>query len=76
MAGSDPAICLVRPAWALTWWWKSSRELVTASEVNRRALDREASVKEAESEATGRRTEIGYEAEPSRASGPMTAKLS
>ena len=43
----------VRPAWASTWRWKSSRELVTASEVNRRALDREDGVKEAGSEAAG-----------------------
>jgi hypothetical protein len=67
---------LVRPAWASTWRWKSSRELVTASEVNRRASGREDGVKEAGSEAAGRRTGTGYEALPSRASGPMTAKLS
>ena len=66
---------LVRPAWALTWRWKSSRELVTASEANRRASDREAGVKEAGSEAAGRRTGSGYKAEPSRASEPMIAKL-
>ena len=67
---------LVRPAWALTWRWKSSRELVTASEAIRRALDREDSVKEAGREAAGRRTETGYKARPGRASGPKTAKLS
>jgi hypothetical protein len=49
----------VRPAWASTWRWKSSRELVTASEANRRASDREAGVKEAGSEAAGRRTGTG-----------------
>jgi hypothetical protein len=65
----------VRPAWASTWRWKPSRELVTASEANRRASDREDGVKEAGSEAAGRRTETGYEAEPSRASGQETAKL-
>jgi hypothetical protein len=32
-------------------------------------------VKEAGSEAAGRRTEIGYEAAPSRASGLASAKL-
>jgi hypothetical protein len=37
----------VRPAWASTWRWKSSRELVTAGEATRRASDREAGVKEA-----------------------------
>src|SRR5260370_13027113 len=53
----DPvAVC---PAWALTWRWKSSRELVTASEANRRASDREAGVKEAGSETAGRRTGTG-----------------
>src|ERR1035437_10956127 len=41
------SFCLVRPAWASTWRWKSSRELVTVSEANRRASDREAGVKEA-----------------------------
>ena len=43
----------------LTWRWKSSRELVTASEANRRASDRETGVKEAGSEAAGRRTGTG-----------------
>jgi hypothetical protein len=28
----------VRPAWASTWRWESSRELVIASEANRRLL--------------------------------------
>jgi hypothetical protein len=73
---NPPPLALVRPAWASTWRWKSSRELVTASEANRRASDREGGVKEAGSEAAGRRTEIGYEAEPSGASGLETAKLS
>ena len=51
-ASRDPlAVC---PAWALTRRWKSSRELVTASEANRRASDGEAGVKEAGSEAAGR----------------------
>jgi hypothetical protein len=66
----------VRPAWASTWRWKSSRELVTASEVNRRASIREEGVKEAGSKAAGRRTGTGYEAASSRASGHVTAKLS
>ena len=39
----------MRPAWALTWRWEASRELVTASEANRRASDREAGVKEGRS---------------------------
>ena len=55
---------------------KSSSELVTASEANRRASGREDGVKEAGSEAAGRRTETGYEAAPSRASGLASAKLS
>src|SRR3979411_1012477 len=54
-----PGLSDVRPAWASTWRWKSSRELVTASEANRRASDREAGVKEAGSEAAGRRTGTG-----------------
>src|ERR1700738_696504 len=63
----DPlAVC---PAWALTRRWKSSRELVTASEANRRASDREAGVKEAGSEAAGRRTGTGKKAGPSKAGG-------
>jgi len=49
----------VRPAWALTWRWESFRELVIASEANRRASFREAGVKEAGSEAAGRRTGTG-----------------
>ena len=53
-------LSVVRPAWASTWRWKSSRERVIASEANRRASFREASVKEAGSEAAGRRTGIGY----------------
>src|SRR5262249_15854115 len=71
-AGARPS--LVRPAWALTWRWESSPELITASEANRRASDREDGVKEAGNEAAGRRTGTGYEAEPSRASGPGAAK--
>src|ERR1035437_3052605 len=55
-----PPIPIVRPAWASTWRWKSSRERVIASEANRRASFREAGVKEAGSEAAGRRTGIGY----------------
>jgi hypothetical protein len=39
------------------------------------SVDREAGVKEAGSEAAGRRTGTGFEAEPSRASGQRTAKL-
>jgi hypothetical protein len=52
------------------------RKLVTASEANRRASIREGGVKEAGREAAGRRTETGYEATPSRASGLASAKLS
>jgi hypothetical protein len=65
---------LVRPAWASTWRWKSSRKQVTANEGNRRAPDREADVKEAGNEAAGRRTGTGYEAAPSGASGQRFAK--
>jgi len=72
----ERALLLVRPAWASTWRWKSSRELVTVSEANRRASDREDGVKEAGSEAAGRRTGTGYEAGLGRASGRANAKLS
>ena len=58
-AGGDAGLFRVRPAWASTWRWKSSRELVIASEANRRASFREAGVKEAGSEAAGRRTGTG-----------------
>jgi hypothetical protein len=47
------------PGMGIDLEWKSSRELVTASEANRRASFREAGVKEAGSEAAGRRTGIG-----------------
>jgi len=46
-------LSFVRPAWASTRRWKSSRKQVTATEANRRAPDREADVKEAGSEAAG-----------------------
>jgi hypothetical protein len=58
-AASVGGLFHVRPAWASTWRWESSRELVIASEANRRASFREAGVKEAESEAAGRRTGTG-----------------
>jgi hypothetical protein len=45
---SRGAFSLVRPAWASTWRRKSFRELVTASEANRRAPNGEGGVKEAE----------------------------
>jgi len=70
----ERGIQYVRPAWALTWRWKSSRELVTASEGKRRASSREDGVKEAWNEAAVRRTGTGYEAEPSRANGHTAAK--
>ena len=43
--------------------------------MKRRASDREAGVKEAWSEAAADEQETGYKAEPSRASGHITAKL-
>ena len=58
-AASVGGLFHVRPAWASTWRWESSRELVTASEASRRASFREAGVKEAGSETAGRRTGTG-----------------
>jgi hypothetical protein len=66
---------LVRPAWAQTWRCKSSPEQVTAREGKRkggRATDR---LEEAWNEPAGRWTRTGYEALPTGASGPMSAKL-
>ena len=58
-ASSVGGLFHVRPAWASTWRWESSRELVIASEANRRASFREAGVKEAGSKTAGRRTGTG-----------------
>ena len=63
------ALCVVRPAWALSCRCKSGRKEVILNEANRnceRATDRG---KEAGSETAGRRTETGYEASASGASG-------
>jgi len=65
----------VRPAWALSCWWKSSREEVIPTEANRNRVRVTERGKEAGSETAGRRTETGYEAESSGASGQETAKL-
>ena len=69
--GSAP---VVRPAWALSWRCKSSRELVTATEANRKASAREGALEEVGSESVSRRTEIGWEAQTPCASGLRTAK--
>ena len=72
---TELTFCLVRPAWALSCGCKSRRKEVILIEANRscvRATDRG---KEAGSETVGRCTRTGYEAAPSGASGPMTAKL-
>jgi hypothetical protein len=50
---SRSALFYVRPAWASTWRWESCRELVIASEANRRASFREAGVKEAGERSCG-----------------------
>jgi len=66
----------VRPARASSWRCKSSRDLATGTERKRkggRVTDRP---EEAWKESMGRRTETGYEALPTRASGHRTAKLS
>ena len=46
------------------------------SRANRKATAARPALKEAGSEAASRRTGTGYEAEPTRASGHVTAKLS
>ena len=65
----------MRPAWALTWRCKSSRELTTASEVNRNCAKVTERGEEASSETVSRWTRIGYEAWSTRASRQETAKL-
>ena len=65
----------MRPAWARSWRWKSSRKLAIANEAKRncaRAIERG---EEAWSETASRWTRTGYEAVPIRASRQMTAKL-
>ena len=71
-----PLSRFVRPAWALTWRWKSSGDLVTGTQGNRKVPTVRGALKEAGNETAGRRTETGYQAMPIRASGQMTAKLS
>jgi hypothetical protein len=44
---------VVRPAWALTWRWKSSRDLVTGTEGNRKGATVRERLKEAGNEPTG-----------------------
>jgi len=61
---------------AMTWRWKSSGDLVTGTQGNRKVTLARAAPKEAGNELTGRRTETGYEATPIRVSGQRTAKLS
>jgi hypothetical protein len=51
-------------------------DLVTGTQGNRKGVTVRERLKEAGNEPAGRRTEIGYEATPSRASGQVTAKLS
>ena len=60
----------------VTWRWKSSGELVVATQVNRKAPTARGALKEAANESASRGTRTGYEARPSRASGQQTAKLS
>jgi len=65
----------VRPSWAQSWRWKSSRELATASEVNPNCGEATDRGEEGWIETVSRCTRNGYEAEPTRASGRVTAKL-
>src|SRR3970282_1292983 len=59
----------------VTWRWKSSGELVVATQVNRKAPTARGALKEAANESASRGTRTGYEALPGRASGQRTAKL-
>jgi hypothetical protein len=43
----------VRPAWALTWRWKSSEDLVTGTQGNRKGVTARERPKEAGNEPTG-----------------------
>ena len=65
----------VRPAWAHSCGCKSHRKLITANEAKRNCMRVPECGKEARSETASRWTRTGYEAVPSRASRPMTAKL-
>ncbi len=65
----------VRPAWARSWRWKSSRELTTASEVNRNCVRVTERGEEVSSETVSRWTKIGYKAMSIRASWQEAAKL-
>ena len=65
----------MRPAWARSWRWKSSRKLATANEAKRNCMRVTECGKEAWSETASRWTRTGYEALPSRASGHDSAKL-
>ena len=69
-------LVIVRPAWARSWRWKSSRKLATANEVKRNCTRATECGEEAWSETASRWTRTRYEAQPSRASGQRSAKLS
>ncbi|WP_295509412.1 alcohol dehydrogenase catalytic domain-containing protein [Accumulibacter sp.] len=75
-AGGVGSVAVVRPAWARSWRWKSSRKLATANEVKRNCTRATECGEEAWSETASRWTRTRYEAQPSRASGQRSAKLS
>jgi hypothetical protein len=66
----------VRPSWAQSWRWKSSRELSTASEAKPNCGEATIRGEEGWNETVSRWTRTGYEAMPTRASGRVSAKLS
>lgn len=74
LAGNDGPFAFVRPAWALSCGCESRREEVILIEANRNCARATERGKEAGSEAAGRRTETGYEAKSSGASGQRSAK--
>jgi len=65
----------VRPAWARSWRWRSSREPTTASEVKRNCVRGTERWEEARSETASRGTRAASEAAPGRASRQVTATL-
>ncbi len=71
-----PVRFIVRPAWARSWRWKSSRELTTANEAKRNCVRVTERGEEAWSETASRGTRTASEAALTRANRQWTAKLS
>ena len=65
----------MRPAWAQSWRWKSSRELTTASEGKYNCVRATERGEEVWNESASRWTKTKYEALSAKASGHIIAKL-